>query len=168
MRAVALGAGLAAALAGPAAHAEAPDPPPRDPVELYFEGGGCDGEAIEIEVYDREAERWFSHPEHPRVPVPSCQVEDAGTLLNELRWRCAGSGGAGPWRHVAVFGEAVWQRCVELRALEEERVRIREAQRMRLELEAETGSDRDASSLPSTAPAGGEPRHGTASPRGDD
>ena len=60
----------------------------QDPVFVYYPRGDCRGERIELEVFDRGTRHWVQHPAHPLVPVESCQVEDAGRLLNELRWRC--------------------------------------------------------------------------------
>ncbi len=59
-----------------------------DPVYVFYPRGSCREERIELEIWDREAEQWGRHPRHPEVPVESCQLEDAGVLLQELRWRC--------------------------------------------------------------------------------
>jgi hypothetical protein len=53
------------------------------------------------------------------VPVESCQVEDAGKLLNELRWRCEDPGVHNPWNMgVDVFDPAITESCAvgELRS----------------------------------------------------
>ena len=60
----------------------------KDPVQVYYPRRDCRGEQVELELWDREAEVWRRHPGHPQVPVDTCQVEDAGKLLNEIRWRC--------------------------------------------------------------------------------
>jgi hypothetical protein len=57
-------------------------------VLVYYPRGDCGG-VLEIEVYDRIAGRWAPHPEHPWLPPGACAREEAGTLLNELRVRCA-------------------------------------------------------------------------------
>jgi hypothetical protein len=106
-----------------------------DPVRVFYDGGDCGTEAIEIEVFDRAAAVWITHPDHPRVPVPSCQVEDAGGLLNELRWRCFEPDAGDfppPWRNLAVFEPEVLSHCVLQQILEGERQRIRDAKRKRM------------------------------------
>jgi hypothetical protein len=82
-------------LCAPALRAEpgvAPDPHgaswARDPVLVFYGRSDCRGERLELEVYDRDLGLWREHPAHPRVPIDSCQVEDAGRLWNEIRWRC--------------------------------------------------------------------------------
>ncbi len=100
----------------------------KDPVHVYYDGGDCGTAAIEIQVFDRENERWRPHPRHFRVPVPSCQIEDAGVLLNELRWRCA----IEPepefppaWRTFRVWDPKVMERCaVDAIATGPERIAI--------------------------------------------
>ncbi|MGH0033304.1 MAG: vWA domain-containing protein [Myxococcota bacterium] len=59
-----------------------------DPVRVYYPKSDCRGDRVELEVWDREDRLWRDHPVHPQVPVQSCQVEDAGYLFNEIRWRC--------------------------------------------------------------------------------
>ena len=82
------------ALAALAGEARAQSGPPReaswapDPVYVYYPRADCRGDQIELEIWDREDARWRAHPGHPRVPVDTCQLEDAGNLLNELRMRC--------------------------------------------------------------------------------
>jgi Mg-chelatase subunit ChlD len=61
---------------------------PRDPVYVFYPRDSCRGDQIELEVWSRRANDWVPHPVHPRVPVESCQLEDAGVLWNELRRRC--------------------------------------------------------------------------------
>lgn len=68
----------------------------QDPVLVYYPRGDCRGTQIELEVFDRQSRRWVPHPAHPLVPVESCQVEDAGRLLNEVRWRCEEPPGTQP------------------------------------------------------------------------
>ncbi len=85
-----------------------------DPIRIYYGGEDCgDATSIEIEAFDRDAHAWRPHPAHARVPVPSCQTEEAGRLWNELRWRCApwtGDPGDG-WRPLRVFDPGVVSRC---------------------------------------------------------
>lgn len=120
----ALAAALIAAGAGAgAAHAEAGGAGSdgsaswaADPVHVHYAGAHCRGDTIEVQVWDRDARRWIPHPAHPRFPVPSCQVEDAGVLLNELRWRCVEPPGpaadAAPWIvGLDVFDPEVMSRC---------------------------------------------------------
>jgi hypothetical protein len=59
-----------------------------DPVFVFYPRDFCSGERIELEVWRRDEQRWVEHPRHPVIPVDSCQLEDAGVLLNEIRWRC--------------------------------------------------------------------------------
>jgi hypothetical protein len=73
----------AAASSKPAGGADA-----HDPVYVFYPRGSCQEDAIELEVWNRESSAWAAHPEHARVPVESCQLEDAGILLQEIRWRC--------------------------------------------------------------------------------
>jgi hypothetical protein len=86
-----------------------------DPIYVYYPAGECDAEWIELEVWDRKRERWRRHPGHRRVPLGTCQVEDAGQLLNELRWRCIEPPDAQPppvWVvGLDVFNPEVMQRC---------------------------------------------------------
>ena len=59
-----------------------------DPVHVYYPRGDCRGPLLDLEVWDREQSGWRPHPAHPRVALESCQVEDAGNLLHEIRFRC--------------------------------------------------------------------------------
>lgn len=103
-------------------------PWPRDPVYVYYPRAGCRGDEAELELWNRRARSWQPHPGHARVPLESCQLEDAGTLLNEIRWRCVerdgraaadpghgadgGDGAEAGWvEGVAVFDPHVMERC---------------------------------------------------------
>jgi len=99
---------LLATLVGAAAGAAAPDL-----VHVYYGGRDCRGDVLELEVYDRDRAAWVPHPEHPRAPARSCQREDAGRLLNELRWRCQPESdwAPTPWRALDVFEPEVMARC---------------------------------------------------------
>jgi len=83
-----------------------------DPIRVYYEGSSiCDDTALDVEVWNREQERWEPHPVHPRITADTCQVEDAGILLNEVRYRCAGPE-PGPWYvGVDVFRPGVLEAC---------------------------------------------------------
>ena len=86
---------------------------PRDPIHVYYAGRHCESSALQVETWDRKEKRWRAHPAHPFVPAHSCQLEDAGRLLNELRWRCAPSE-AEPkpaWYPLPVFDPEVVSRC---------------------------------------------------------
>jgi hypothetical protein len=84
-----------------------------DPIRVYYDGGDCGTSAIELEVWDRAQRVWRAHPRHARVPVPSCQTEDAGVLWNEIRWRCSPSSGdrTTGWRPLQVFDAQVTSHC---------------------------------------------------------
>lgn len=101
-----------AALASPTFAAEAAGPP-SDPVRVFYDGSDCPGPEIEFQVWERKAAQWIPHPDHARIATPSCQVEDAGILLNELRWRCAPSDDdpSPGWRRVDVFDSNRMSRC---------------------------------------------------------
>ena len=86
-----------------------------DPVFVFYPRNFCSGEKIALEVWDRNEQRWAKHPRHPVIPVDSCQLEDAGVLLNEIRWRCLERGHS-DWDEgwsvgVRVFENTVMQRC---------------------------------------------------------
>jgi len=110
-------AAAALALAAPASAAAQDDTDSSwatDPVHVYYDGGDCGTDAIELQVFDREDGAWRPHPHHVRVPVPSCQIEDAGVLLNELRWRCAIEPEPefpSVWRIFRVWDPDVMSRC---------------------------------------------------------
>jgi len=86
-----------------------------DPVFVFYPRDFCSGEQIALEVWKRDEQRWVKHPLHPVVPVNSCQLEDAGGLLNEIRWRCLErdpSDRDQGWSvGVRVFKPGVMQRC---------------------------------------------------------
>ncbi len=86
-----------------------------DPVFVFYPRNFCSGEQIALEVWDRSEQRWAKHPRHPVIPVDSCQLEDAGVLLNEIRWRCLERDHS-DWDEgwsvgVRVFESTVMQRC---------------------------------------------------------
>ncbi len=86
-----------------------------DPVYVFYPRASCDGEQIALEVWNRDEQRWAEHPHHPVIPVDSCQLEDAGVLLNEIRWRCLErdrSDRDESWSvGVRVFESEIMQRC---------------------------------------------------------
>lgn len=61
---------------------------PRDPVYVYYPRASCRGDEIDLQIFSRREKKWVTHPAHQRIPIESCQLEDAGVLWNELRWRC--------------------------------------------------------------------------------
>lgn len=61
---------------------------PRDPVYVFYPRASCRGEEIDLQIFSRREKKWVPHPAHARIPIESCQLEDAGVLWNELRWRC--------------------------------------------------------------------------------
>ncbi|MAJ59787.1 MAG: hypothetical protein CL936_06680 [Deltaproteobacteria bacterium] len=63
--------------------------PPHDPVQVFYPQGECETGVLEIELWNRTLKAWRPHPDHPRVMANTCQTEDAGDLLNEIRVRCA-------------------------------------------------------------------------------
>ena len=89
---------------------------PSDPVQVHYPRGGCETGVLEIEVFSRTLKRWQPHPTHWRILADTCQQEDAGELLNELRVRCVDLGNAGrasPWRiGVQVYQPAEAPGCV--------------------------------------------------------
>ncbi len=74
--------------AGPALAA---GPPVVDPYIVYHPGEGCESGILEMEVWNRSKSAWQPHPHHSRILAGSCQREDAGGLLNEVRTRCVDS-----------------------------------------------------------------------------
>lgn len=107
-------AGLAGVLPASAPPAAA-DPEIVDPVYVFYPRGSCREERIELEVWDREERVWRDHPRHPQVPIESCQLEDAGILLQEIRWRCIETRPVDPpptWVvGLNVFDPGVMERC---------------------------------------------------------
>ncbi len=86
-----------------------------DPVFVFYPRDLCDDGWIGLEVWDRAQLNWIEHPGHPVIPANSCQLEDAGVLLNEIRWRCLASDRAAPedsWKvGVRVFESSVMAHC---------------------------------------------------------
>ena len=74
-------------LLAPVAVAESPST--GDRVQVFYPKGDCETGWIDIEVYDRDVETWRAHSDHPRVATGTCQFEDPGVLLQEIRVRCA-------------------------------------------------------------------------------
>lgn len=91
-------------------HASAVGVEPKDPVQVFYPAGDCATGVIEIELFDRDVRQWAPHPAHPRIMADTCQSEDAGDLLNEIRVRCidpASPARASGWRlGVQVFEPA--------------------------------------------------------------
>ena len=86
----------------------------QDPVLVYYPRGDCRGANIELQVFDRDTSRWRPHPVHPLVPVDTCQLEDAGRLLNELRFRCEEPADTDPpsmFIEIDVFDPRVMEQC---------------------------------------------------------
>jgi hypothetical protein len=81
---------------------------PADPVRVFYPAGDCATGVIEIELWDRAAKAWQPHPAHSRIMADTCQTEDAGDLLNEIRIRCIDP--ASPARASAwTLGVQVWE-----------------------------------------------------------
>jgi hypothetical protein len=100
---------LAAGLPSPAASEELFDPAP-----VLFDQF-CRSQVIQLEVWDRRKSSWKSHPQHPLVLSGSCQLEDAGYLMNEIRTRCVRMDGRtyDGWRHgVDVYRAGIVEACV--------------------------------------------------------
>lgn len=97
------------------APAGAAEPWAQDPVYVYYGRGDCRGSELELQVWDRDREAWRPHPGHPRVPLDSCQLEDAGRLFNEIRARCVEPPDSDPppaWVvGLDVFDPAVMETC---------------------------------------------------------
>lgn len=83
-----LSMGASVMVAGPAFSA---GPTVLDPFIVYYPGEGCESGILEMEVWNRSKSAWQAHPHHSRILAGSCQREDAGGLLNEVRTRCADS-----------------------------------------------------------------------------
>ena len=85
-----------------------------DEIHVFYPRAECLGDEIELEVWDRANGLWRKHPEHPRVPVESCQRETASILLQEIRWRChePDAPGFAAWHEgLDVFDPAITQSC---------------------------------------------------------
>lgn len=83
-----------------------------DPIHVFHARGPCEGSHLQLEIFHRDLRVWAPHPAHERVPVETCQVEDAGKLLNELRWRCEDPGLHNPWNvGLNVFDPRVTESC---------------------------------------------------------
>lgn len=67
-------------------------PAVEDRVRVFFPKGDCDTGWIDVEVYNRKLRIWEPHAEHSRVELGTCQLEDPGVLLQELRVRCVDPG----------------------------------------------------------------------------
>lgn len=86
-----------------------------DPIYVLFPRGSCRGEFMDLEVWNRSQGAWQAHPTHARIRVDTCQLEDAGVLLQEIRSRCVEEPGS--WLPptwivgVEVFDPEIMQRC---------------------------------------------------------
>lgn len=60
---------------------------PEDPITVFFDKD-CHSQVLEVQIWNRIEKRWSHHPDHPKILAGSCQVEDAGYLMNEIRVRC--------------------------------------------------------------------------------
>jgi hypothetical protein len=74
------------------AHAVLAAESPHDPVRVFYPAGDCSTGVLEIELWNRVVEEWRPHPAHARIMADTCQLEDAGDLLNEIRVRCVDPG----------------------------------------------------------------------------
>jgi hypothetical protein len=65
---------------------------------VFYPAGDCDGGQLEIQIFQRGdgggASTWVAHPEHPTIAPGTCQAEESGVLLNEIRVRCVDPAGA--------------------------------------------------------------------------
>jgi hypothetical protein len=124
-----LGVWLAAPALAQAPPAPAQNAWAKDPLLVYYPRKDCRGEWIELEVFDRDKKDWTAHPGHARIPVDSCQVEDAGRLFNEIRWRCEEPPGTEPpsvWSvGLDVFDPRVMEQCAAGRREAETGVEVR-------------------------------------------
>jgi hypothetical protein len=59
-----------------------------DKVSVHYPKGDCETGLIEVQVFDRPARQWRPHRDHPQVLAGTCQREDPGILLSEIRIRC--------------------------------------------------------------------------------
>jgi hypothetical protein len=93
----------------------APHPgwPPVDPAPVRFDFD-CDSQVLEVELWSRSRAEWIPHDDHALILAGSCQIEDAGYLINEIRMRCVDSELAGrdAWiTGVQVFRPGVVGEC---------------------------------------------------------
>jgi hypothetical protein len=87
---------------------------PRDPIPVFFPTSYCGTGIFEVERWDRTRAMWQPHPDHPRIIANSCQIEDAGWLYNETRFRCLrglNEARVHPWRRVQVFNPQWMAKC---------------------------------------------------------
>ena len=86
---------------------------PDDPTTVRF-SKSCASQVLEVQIWNRIQYRWDSHPEHPYILSESCQIEDAGYLMNEIRVRCLRTDARTlePWTEgVRVYDPGVIDRC---------------------------------------------------------
>jgi hypothetical protein len=66
-------------------------------VIVLYPAGACRGGRLQLEVFERGVDgkpgQWKPHPTHATIAPDSCQSEDPGILLNELRIRCVDAEG---------------------------------------------------------------------------
>jgi hypothetical protein len=87
---------------------------PEDPITVFFDKT-CSSQVLEIQIWNRIEKRWSHHPEHPRILSGSCQVEDAGYLMNEIRVRCLRTDKRtiDPWQAgIKVYEPGVVDKCI--------------------------------------------------------
>jgi hypothetical protein len=85
-----------------------------DPVFVFYPEELCEETQISLELWNRLERRWVRHPQHPLIHAGSCQLEDAGVLFNEIRWRCpqTESRSGSPWNvGLRVFRPRITQYC---------------------------------------------------------
>jgi hypothetical protein len=86
---------------------------PYDPAPVLFEQF-CRSQVLQLEIWDRRNASWKPHPAHALVLSGSCQIEDAGYLINEIRTRCVRMDGRtyDGWRHgVPVYRPGIVDAC---------------------------------------------------------
>jgi hypothetical protein len=87
---------------------------PWDPIPVFFPTSYCGTGIFEVERWSRTRATWEPHPDHPRIAANSCQIEDAGWLYNETRFRCfrgPNEARVHPWRRIQVFNPQWMRRC---------------------------------------------------------
>jgi hypothetical protein len=62
--------------------------PSEELVRVFYPRGDCQTGIIALEIYDRSKPAWVPHPTHPQIEADTCQLELAGRLLQEIRFRC--------------------------------------------------------------------------------